>query len=179
VHQLPTFFIGTFATKDANQTAHSNAAPSPVSGCGILSQFSSEMTRMIPLKPSASSASPRRIRFFEIAMMIFTDPLKIFRIEEGRSKRASVLHIDNRYGLTYLDLSRRRIVPAVKISSKVEESVWRELRAIAEESHQSIGGLLTEAIRDYVRRRRVRPEVMKQLDASIAENEELGRLLAQ
>jgi predicted transcriptional regulator len=112
-------------------------------------------------------------------MMIFTDPLKIFRIEEGRSKRASVLHIDNRYGLTYLDLSRRRIVPAVKISSKVEESVWRELRAIAEESHQSIGGLLTEAIRDYVRRRRVRPEVMKQLDASIAENEELGRLLAQ
>jgi len=112
-------------------------------------------------------------------MMIFTDPLKIFRIDGERSKRASVPHIDSCYGLTYLDSSRRRIVPAVKISSKVEESVWRELRAIAEESHQSIGGLLTEAIRDYVRRRRVRPEVMKQLDASIAENEELGRLLAQ
>ena len=68
---------------------------------------------------------------------------------------------------------------AIKISSKVDESVWRELRAIAEESHQSIGGLLTEAIRDYVRRRRVRPEVMKHLDASIVENEELGRLLAK
>lgn len=68
---------------------------------------------------------------------------------------------------------------AIKISSKVEESVWHELRAIAEESHQSIGGLLTEAIRDYVRRRRVRPEVMRHLEDSIAENEELGRLLAQ
>jgi predicted transcriptional regulator len=68
---------------------------------------------------------------------------------------------------------------AIKISSKVEESVWRELREIAEESHQSIGGLLTEAIRDYVRRRRVRPEVIRHLDDSMAENEELGHLLAQ
>jgi predicted transcriptional regulator len=87
--------------------------------------------------------------------------------------------VDNPEGLTYLDLSRSRILAAIKISSKVEESVWRELRAIAEESHQSIGGLLTEAIRDYVRRRRVRPEVMRHLEDSIAENEELGRLLAQ
>ncbi len=70
-------------------------------------------------------------------------------------------------------------MPAIKISSKVEESVWRELRAVAEESHQSIGGLLTEAIRDYVRRRRVRPEVLEHLEDSMAENEELGRLLAQ
>jgi predicted transcriptional regulator len=68
---------------------------------------------------------------------------------------------------------------AIKISSKVDETVWRELRAIAEESHQSIGGLLTEAIRDYVRRRRVRPEVLRHLEVSIAENEELGRLLAK
>jgi predicted transcriptional regulator len=70
-------------------------------------------------------------------------------------------------------------VAAIKISSKVEESVWRELRAVAEESHQSIGGLLTEAIRDYVRRRRVRPEVLEHLEVSMAKNEELGRLLAQ
>ena len=87
--------------------------------------------------------------------------------------------VDTPAGLTYLELSRRRVVAAIKISSKVEESVWRELREIAEESHQSIGGLLTEAIRDYVRRRRVRPEVIRHLDDSMAENEELGRLLAQ
>lgn len=68
---------------------------------------------------------------------------------------------------------------AVKISSKVEEAAWNELRALAEESRQSISGLLTEAIEDYVRRRRLRPEVMRHLEESIKENEKLGRLLAQ
>ena len=68
---------------------------------------------------------------------------------------------------------------AVKISSKVEESDWKALQDVARESHQSISGLLTEAIREYVRRRRVRPDVMKHLEASIEENRELGRRLAQ
>jgi hypothetical protein len=44
------------------------------------------MTRMIPLRLSASSPSPRRIHLFDIGMMIFTYPLKIFRIDGGRSK---------------------------------------------------------------------------------------------
>ena len=66
-----------------------------------------------------------------------------------------------------------------KISSKVDEAVWEDLRALAAESHQNVSGLLTEAIREYVRRRRVRPEVLRHLDDSISENEELGRLLAE
>lgn len=70
-------------------------------------------------------------------------------------------------------------MPAVKISSKVEEDAWEDLKALAEESHQNISGLLTDAIRDYVRRRRVRPEVLGHLDDSIRDNEKLGRLLAQ
>ena len=49
----------------------------------------------------------------------------------------------------------------VKVSSKVEEKVWRDLRALAAEAHQSISGLLTEAIRDYLTRRRVRPDVLR------------------
>ncbi len=68
---------------------------------------------------------------------------------------------------------------AIKISSKVEEDAWRELKLLAEESHQSISGLLTEAIRDYVRRRRVRPAVLEHLRDSIEANEKLGRLLAE
>ena len=66
-----------------------------------------------------------------------------------------------------------------KISSIVEEGAWDELRAVAEESNQSISRVLTEAIREYVQRRRIRPDVLKHLDDSIAENEELGRLLAR
>lgn len=68
---------------------------------------------------------------------------------------------------------------AIKISSKVDEKVWEELRAIAEESHQSLSGLLTEAISDYVKRRRVRPAVLDHLDDSIDENRRLGELLAR
>ncbi len=68
---------------------------------------------------------------------------------------------------------------AVKISSKVDEKVWSELKELADESHQSISGLLTEAIRDYVQRRRVRPVVLDHLEASIRDNERLGRLLAE
>lgn len=70
-------------------------------------------------------------------------------------------------------------MPAVKISSKVDEETWNEFRRLAAESHQNISGMLTEAIRDYLRRRRVRPVVMGHLQDSIEANEELGRRLAQ
>jgi predicted transcriptional regulator len=67
----------------------------------------------------------------------------------------------------------------VKVSSQVEAAAWKALKDLAEESHQSISGLLTEAIRDYVRRRRVRPAVLEHLEDSIRDNQELGRLLAE
>jgi predicted transcriptional regulator len=67
----------------------------------------------------------------------------------------------------------------IKISSIVEEEAWGELRALAEESGRSISHALTEAIGEYVQRRRVRPVVLEQLERSIGENEELGRLLAR
>ena len=67
----------------------------------------------------------------------------------------------------------------IKISSKVEQSEWEALQAIAYESNQSIAGLLTEAVADYVRKRRLRPEVLLNLEESMNENEELGRRLAK
>lgn len=68
---------------------------------------------------------------------------------------------------------------AIKISSKVDEKVWAELRALAAESHQSLSGVLTEAISEYVERRRVRPVVLGHLEDSIEENRRLGELLAR
>lgn len=67
----------------------------------------------------------------------------------------------------------------IKISSKVEQAEWQALQELARESHQTISGLLTEAIGDYVRRRRLRPVVLDHLETSMAENEELGRRLAE
>lgn len=68
---------------------------------------------------------------------------------------------------------------SIKISSKVEQAEWKALQDLAKEAHQSISGLLTEAISDYVRKRRLRPAVMEHLEDSIQENEELGRRLAR
>lgn len=70
-------------------------------------------------------------------------------------------------------------VRSIKISSKVDEDAWNELKALASETHQNLSGLLTEAISDYVRRKRVRPEVLNHLESSMQENEQLGRLLAK
>jgi predicted transcriptional regulator len=68
---------------------------------------------------------------------------------------------------------------SIKISSKVEEREWKALQDLARESHQSISGLLTEAISDYVRKRRLRPAVMDHLEESIEDNKELGDRLAK
>lgn len=82
--------------------------------------------------------------------------------------------------LTCQDLSSQcPLMASIKISSKVEEQDWKALQDLAKESHQSISGLLTEAIRDYVRKRRMRPSVMYHLEDSIEENEELGQRLAR
>jgi predicted transcriptional regulator len=68
---------------------------------------------------------------------------------------------------------------SIKISSKVDEATWNDLKALAAETHQNVSGLLTEAIREYVSRKRVRPVVLQHLDQSIADNEALGKLLAE
>jgi predicted transcriptional regulator len=68
---------------------------------------------------------------------------------------------------------------SIKISSKVDEATWNDLKALAAETHQNVSGLLTEAIREYVSRKRVRPVVLNHLEQSIADNEALGKLLAE
>lgn len=67
----------------------------------------------------------------------------------------------------------------IKISSKVDELVWNELKSLAKERHQNVSGLLTEAISEYVKRKRIRPEVLNHLEDSMEQNEELGQLLAR
>ncbi len=70
-------------------------------------------------------------------------------------------------------------VAAIKISSKVEEKAWLDLKVLARERHQKISGVLNEAIEEYLRRRRIRPVVLGHLENSITENKELGDLLAR
>ncbi len=67
----------------------------------------------------------------------------------------------------------------IKVSSKVDALAWEDLKQLASESHQNISGVLTEAIKEYVSRRRIRPLVLSELEQSMQENEELGKLLAK
>lgn len=67
----------------------------------------------------------------------------------------------------------------IKISYKVDESVWSDLKSLAEESHQTISRLLTEAIAEFVQRRRVRPSALQHALDSIAANKDLVRRLAE
>ena len=70
-------------------------------------------------------------------------------------------------------------MPNIKISSKVEESAWRGLKFLAAEQNRSISSVLTEAVEEYIQRKRLRPVVLAHLEQSIEKNEELGRLLAK
>jgi predicted transcriptional regulator len=72
-----------------------------------------------------------------------------------------------------------KLMTTVKVSSQVEEKTWEKLKILASESQQSISGLLTEAIAEYVQRRRVRPDVQPALVQSINDNKRLGELLVQ
>ena len=70
-------------------------------------------------------------------------------------------------------------MPTIKIICKVDHEAWDDLKQLAQETNQSISVVLTKAIQDYVRRHRIRPDVLRHLEDSIHENEELGRLLAK
>ena len=72
--------------------------------------------------------------------------------------------------LTALDIALQRPgMAGIKISSNVEQAKWQVLQELATESDLSISHLLTEAIRDHVRKRRLRP-VMEHLEDSMKDN---------
>ena len=80
-------------------------------------------------------------------------------------------------------MSRRTIcnfsMPNIKISSKVKDSAWKDLKHLASEQNKSISSVLTEAVEEYIQRKRLRPAVLAHLEESMEQNEELGRLLAK
>lgn len=69
--------------------------------------------------------------------------------------------------------------PAIKFSSKIDKKVLSELKQFAKESHQSISGLLTEAVKDYLGRVRVRPAFQDAAKEVVSKHEELLKRLAK
>ena len=67
----------------------------------------------------------------------------------------------------------------VKFSSKMEREALEALRAHAQEEGRTLSGILTEAVQDYLGKKRVRPAFREAADAVLAEHDELLARLAQ
>ena len=68
---------------------------------------------------------------------------------------------------------------AIVISAKLDEAVWNELRGLARATGRDVSVVLSEAVEEYLARRRVRPDVLRHMEDSMRENEVLGKLLEQ
>jgi hypothetical protein len=67
----------------------------------------------------------------------------------------------------------------VKFSTQVDAEVLRELRAVAEETGQSISTLVTEALAAHLQRVRVRPAFRHAMEEVMDEHAEVLRRLAK
>lgn len=67
----------------------------------------------------------------------------------------------------------------LKISTTVDEKVWKQFKKLSDETHQSLTGLLEEALVEFMNRKRLRPMFLKHAQDSLDDNEELGQLLAK
>ena len=67
----------------------------------------------------------------------------------------------------------------VRMDADIDQRVWEDFTRYALESDQCTSTLLTAALREFLARRRVRPVVMSELEASMRQNRRLGESLAQ
>jgi len=67
----------------------------------------------------------------------------------------------------------------VKFSSKIDSEALEALRAHARDEGRTLAGLLTEAVRDYLAKNRVRPAFREAAEAVLAEHDELLARLAK
>lgn len=67
----------------------------------------------------------------------------------------------------------------VKFSSKMDREALDALRAHARDEGRTLAGILTEAVRDYLAKNRVRPAFREAAEAVLAEHDELLARLAK
>ena len=67
----------------------------------------------------------------------------------------------------------------VKFSSKMERQALEALRDHAADEGRTLAGLLTEAVQDYLAKKRVRPAFREAAEAVLTEHDELLARLAK
>ena len=66
-----------------------------------------------------------------------------------------------------------------KFSSQIDRELLAQLRKFAHEQERSISGVLTDAVREYLHRVRVRPAFRQAVDEVLDEHDELLSRLAK
>lgn len=66
---------------------------------------------------------------------------------------------------------------AVKFATQLDAKVIKDLREFAAQADRSISGVVSEAVAEYLQRRRLRPAFRSAMDEVLADHDELlGRL---
>jgi predicted transcriptional regulator len=68
---------------------------------------------------------------------------------------------------------------AVKFATQIDSKVAKEIRAFAAESDRSISGIVSEALEEYLQRRRIRPAFRHAMEEVLLEDAELLQRLAK
>ncbi len=66
-----------------------------------------------------------------------------------------------------------------KISTIVDEKIWKDFKKLSEESNRPLSGMMTEALDMYLKTKKIRPAFIKAAQESIEQNFKLGKLLAK
>lgn len=67
----------------------------------------------------------------------------------------------------------------VKFSSQMDEKALKQLRALAQQTDQSLSKLITEAVTSYLKRVGVRPEFRDAAEEVLKDNKELLKKFAK
>jgi hypothetical protein len=67
----------------------------------------------------------------------------------------------------------------VKFSSKMDSQTLEAVRAYARDEGRTVAGVLSEAVQEYLDKKRVRPVFREAADAVLAEHDDLLRRLAK
>ncbi len=61
----------------------------------------------------------------------------------------------------------------------MNDKVWKEFKDLSNQTHQNLSGMLTDALREYINRRKIRPKFLQNMQDSLHEHQKLGKLLAK
>ena len=74
---------------------------------------------------------------------------------------------------------KNREMKAKKFATQIDEAVLKDLKSLAASTDRSISKIVTEAVKEYVARSKVRPAFRSAMDEALDDHSELLKRLAK